>query len=264
MGGDTRLAKGSAGRRGTKPVAGITTFSEPLTANLPYQVSILPVKFIPSMKTTSFRFPKLASPLWLTVGVGCTLALSPLVAFAQTSDPATEKASQSQPTDPIESKTGELNQAEPGGPAKIAAQDALFVIMFGSGNVFEIRLSELALKNSENPDVKAYAQMMITDHSKANDQLLAVAKDHNIDFPPAPPAAAYKLSQTMLSMKGAEFDKVYMGELVKAHTNDLAAYKKAKGEVKDHLLTEYVDGTEKTVAEHLKKAKEIDEKLTTK
>ena len=207
---------------------------------------------------------KLVSSFWPTVGASCVLALSPVIAFAQSTNPATEKASQSQPTDPIESKTGELNQAEPGGPVKITAQDALDVIMFGSGNVGEIRLSELALKNSENPEVKEFAQMMIDDHSKANDQLLQVAKDHNIDFPPAPPAAAYKMSQTMLSMKGAEFDKVYMGELVKAHANALAALKKAKEETKDHLLTEYVDGTEKIVAEHLKKAKAIDEKLTTK
>ena len=216
------------------------------------------------MRSIPSPFTKLAFFLWPTVGVGCVLALSPVAAFAQGTNPAVEKASQSQPTDPIESKTGELNQAEPGGPVKLTAQEALFVMMAGGGNVGEIRLGELALKNSNNPDVKAFAQMMVTDHSKANDQLLAVAKDHNIDFPPAPPAAAYKMSQTMLSLKGPEFDKVYMGELVKAHTNALAALKKAKGEVKDELLTAYVEGSETMVAKHLKKAKELDEKLTTK
>ena len=222
------------------------------------------MKIIPSMKTTPFHLPKLASSFWPTVGVGCVLALAPLAAFAQSSDPATEKASQGQPTDPIESKTGELNQAKAGGPVKISAKDAECVTMFGSGNLGEIRLAELALKNSENPDVKAFAHMMIKDHSKANDELDQVAKNHNIDFPPAPPAAAYQTSKTMLDLKGAEFDKVYMGEVVTDHTNDLAAYKKAKGEVTDHLLKEYVDGTEPIVAEHLKKAKEIDDKLTEK
>ena len=216
------------------------------------------------MKTPSLPLSKLASSFWPTVGVGCVLALSPMAAFAQGTDPAVYTASQSQATDPIESQTGELNQAEPGGPVKITAQDTLDVIMFGSGNVGMIRLGELTLKNSQNPDVKAYAQMMIDAHCKANDQLLAVAKDHNIDFPPAPPAAAYKASQPMLAMKGAEYDKVYMGAMVKAHSNELAALKKAKGETKDHLLTEYIEGSEKTVAEHLKKAKELDEKLTTK
>ena len=213
------------------------------------------------MKTAPF---KPTSSFWPIFGVGCVLALATIPAFAQGTDPAVYTASQSQATDPIESQTGELNQAEPGGPVKITAQDTLDVIMFGSGNVGMIRLGELTLKNSQNPDVKAYAQMMIDAHCKANDQLLAVAKDHNIDFPPAPPAAAYKASQPMLAMKGSEYDKVYMGAMVKAHSNELAALKKAKGETKDHLLTEYIEGSEKTVAEHLKKAKELDEKLTTK
>lgn len=113
---------------------------------------------------------KLASSFWPTVGVGCVLALSPVAAFAQGTNPAIYTASQSQATDPIESQTGELNQAEPGGPVKITAQEALDVMMFGSGNVGEIRLGELALKNSENPEVKKFAQMMIDAHCKANDQ----------------------------------------------------------------------------------------------
>ena len=206
--------------------------------------------------------PIITRSLWLSVGVGCAMALSPISASAQSDDAAKDKAAQSQPTDPVESMTGKLNQAKAGGPVKIGAKDAEVVMMFGSGNAGEIRFAELALKNAQSQDVKDFAQMMITEHSKANDQLAQVAKDHNIDFPPAPPAAAVEMSKTLLDVKGAEFDKKYMGEVVTAHTNDLAAYKKAKGEVKDHLLTEYVASTEPVVAEHLKKAKEIDAKLT--
>ncbi len=214
------------------------------------------------MKTLPFRSSSITRALWLSVGAGCALALAPISAHAQSSDADKEKAAQSQPTDPVESKTGELNAARAGGPAKISAMDAQAVMMFGSGNAGEIRLAELALKNAESEDVKKFAQMMITAHSKANDELSAVAKKHNIDFPPAPPAEAVEMSKTLLELKGAEFDKKYMGEAVTGHTNDLAAYKKAKGEVKDHLLAAYVNETEPKVAMHLKKAKEIDEKLT--
>ena len=214
------------------------------------------------MKTTPFRFPVVSRILWLGIGIGCALALAPLGASAQSDDATKEKAAQSQPTDPVESKTGELNQAKAGGAVKLSAKEAQFVMMFGSGNAGEVRLAELALKNADSQDVKDYAQMMITDHSKANDELSQIAKNHNIDFPPAPPAADVEMSKTLLDLKGAEFDKKYMGEVVTGHTNQLAAYKKAKGEVKDHLLKAYVDGTEPTVAEHLKKAKQIDAKLT--
>ena len=214
------------------------------------------------MKTHSTLPSTLTRSLWLAVGIGCTLAITPVVVHAQTSDAAKDKAAQSQPTDPVESKTGELNQAKAGGSVKISAKETEFVNAFGSGNAGEIRFAELALKNAESQDVKNFAQMMITDHSKANDKLAAVAKHHNIDFPPAPPADAVDVSKTLLDVKGAEFDKKYMGEMVTDHTNDLAAYKKAEGEVKDHLLKEYVDSTEPIVAKHLKEAKAIDAKLT--
>ncbi len=214
------------------------------------------------MKTLPFRSHLVTRSLWLSAGVGCALALAPISAHAQSSKAEKDKAAQSQPTDPVESKTGELNAARAGGPAKIGAKDAQAVMLFGSGNAGEIRLAELALKNAGSEDVKKFAQMMIDDHSKANDQLSTVAKDHNIDFPPAPPAEAVEMSKTLLDLKGAEFDKKYMGEVVTGHTNDLAAYKKAKGEVKDHLLVAYVNETEPKVAMHLKEAKAIDAKLT--
>ncbi len=217
--------------------------------------SILPMKTHPSFPTILTR------SLWLSASVGCVLALTPITTRAQSDDAAKDKAAESQPTDPVESKTGHLNQAKAGGAAKISAKDAEFVEAFGSGNAGEIRFAELALKNAESEDVKKFAQMMITDHSKANDQLAQVAKNHNIDFPPAPPAEAVEMSKTLLDVKGAEFDKKYIGAMLTDHTNDVAEYKKAKSEVKDHLLKEYVDSTEPVVAEHLKACKAIEAKL---
>ena len=77
------------------------------------------------MKNTSSCFTKLTSSLWPTVGAGCVLAFSSLFFFYDSVYTEIYTASQSQATDPIESKTGELNQAEPGGPVKITAQEAI-------------------------------------------------------------------------------------------------------------------------------------------
>lgn len=214
------------------------------------------------MKPHSSLSSVLTRSLWLPVGVGCALAFAPLGIRAQDDTAAKDKAAQSQPTDPVESKTGKLNQARAGGAVKLTAKESELVKSLGAGNAGEIRLAELALKNARSQQVKDFAQMMITDHSKANDQLSQVAKNHNIDFPPEPPAEAVEMSKTLLDLKGTEFDKKYMGEAVTDHTNDLAEYKKAKGEVKDHLLVEYVKSTEPVVAKHLKEAKAIDAKLT--
>ncbi len=42
--------------------------------------------------------------------------------------------------------------------------------------IAEIETSRLALEKSQSADIKAFANMMITDHSKANDELAAIAK----------------------------------------------------------------------------------------
>ena len=160
------------------------------------------------MKSHSSLPSSLTRSLWLAVGIGCTLAFAPLGASAQGTDAAAkEQASQPQPGDPVASKAGEINKAEPGGSVKLTAKETLLVKTFGAGNAAEVKMGELALKNAESQDVKDFAQMMITDHSKANEQLGEVAKNHNIDFPPDAPEKEKALGKKMLDVKGAAFDK---------------------------------------------------------
>lgn len=216
------------------------------------------------MKTPAFCSFPLTRTFSFAVGIGCALALTPLGVSAQEADAAKEQAAQPQPGDPVASKAGEINKAEPGGAKKLSAKETLLVKTFGAGNAAEIKMGELALKNAESQDVKDFAQMMITDHSKANEQLGVVAKNHNIDFPPDAPEKEKALGKKMLDVKGAAFDKAYVMHAVKDHTEDVAEYKKAKGEVKDKMLKEYVDQTETIVAGHLKMAKELEAKMTAK
>jgi predicted outer membrane protein len=50
-------------------------------------------------------------------------------------------------------------------------------------NQNEISLSKLALQNSSSTQVKDFANRMITDHTQADDQVVAFANSHNIDLP---------------------------------------------------------------------------------
>lgn len=213
------------------------------------------------MKSHSSLPPSLTRSLWLAVGIGCTLAFTPLGASAQSTEAAKEQAAQPQPGDPTASKAGELNKAEPGGAKKLTAKETLLVKTFGAGNAAEVKMAELALKNAESQDVKDFAQMMITDHAKANEQLGEVAKNHNIDFPPDAPEKEKALGKKMLDVKGAAFDKAYVDHAVVDHTEDAAEYKKAKGEVKDAKLVTYVSETTPVVEGHLKMAKELQAKM---
>ncbi|MBS0270659.1 MAG: DUF4142 domain-containing protein, partial [Proteobacteria bacterium] len=53
--------------------------------------------------------------------------------------------------------------------ADIPSQTKDFVNNASVGNKFEIDTSQLALKYAKSPEVKNFAQQMITDHTKAGD-----------------------------------------------------------------------------------------------
>ena len=219
-------------------------------------------QYLIMMKTKLSPSKFLARSLWLSAGVGCALALSPVAARAQDdTDSKKTEASKPQPTDPVESKKGQLNQADPGGTVKLTSKEVAFVKEAGAGNAAEIKMGELALKNADSQDVKDFAQMMIKDHSQANDDLSAVARNHNIDFPPDAPEKEKELGKKMLDVKGAAFDKAYIKHAVADHEKDVAEYKEAKKEVKDKKLVEYVDKTIPVVEGHLKDAKAIEAKM---
>ena len=160
-----------------------------------------------------------------------------------------------------ETKPGELNQADPGGTVKLNDKEVTFVKEAGAGNAAEIKLANLALKNGESQEVKDFANMMIKDHTQANDDLAVVAKNHNIDFPSKETAEQKGTYERLAKLKGAAFDKAYMADAVEDHTKDVADYKEAQGEVKDGKLKEYVNKVEPIVAGHLQHAKDAKAKV---
>jgi len=64
-----------------------------------------------------------------------------------------------------------------------------FVTKAASTDMFEIAEAKLALKRSTNADVKAFASMMLTDHTKSTAALKAAisSSGQNLVLPAAPP-----------------------------------------------------------------------------
>ena len=64
--------------------------------------------------------------------------------------------------------------------------DKDFVKDVASDGTAEVELGRMALDRAVNPDVKKFAQMMVDDHTKANEELTSIATQYNIPVPSAP------------------------------------------------------------------------------
>jgi predicted outer membrane protein len=94
-----------------------------------------------------------------------------------------------------------------------------FVEKLTIAGMTEVELGKMAATHAASADVKAFGQMMVTDHTKAGQELKQVASQLNIQQPTELDQHGKDLSMRLSKLQGAEFDREYMKAMVTAHEN---------------------------------------------
>ncbi|TWC18532.1 MULTISPECIES: DUF4142 domain-containing protein [unclassified Pseudomonas] len=113
-----------------------------------------------------------------------------------------------------------------------AASSNDFVDNAAAGGIAEIETSKLALQKSASADVKEFANKMIADHTKANQELMTLAKKHDIEVPDET-TLVKKAKAKILDMRDESFDAAYANNQVKAHEETITLFKKEAETVTD-------------------------------
>jgi putative membrane protein len=138
-----------------------------------------------------------------------------------------------------------------------ASKDAMFIREAAAGNLAEIKMGRIALDKSSAADVKQFAQRLVDDHTKANDQLMTLAQQKQITLPTEPMAKAQTEAKHLESMNGAAFDKAWTASMVKDHKKDIAKYTRESTHAKDADVRQYASSTLPTLKTHLQMAEQI-------
>jgi len=147
---------------------------------------------------------------------------------------------------------------------KLAPMDKKFMMEAAQGGMAEVKLGQLATKNAANADVKQFGQRMVTDHSKANSELMQLAKQKGVTLPKGVGPKHQAHATHLMKLHGAAFDKAYMSHMVNDHVEDVGEFQKASKSCKDNDLKAWAGKTLPTLQEHLKMAKETAGKVGAK
>jgi len=99
----------------------------------------------------------------------------------------------------------------------VSSSDSNFVRDVTELNATEIDLSRDAADRSTNPEVKKFAQMVITDHTAAGDKLSSVVASNNIPAAPANTDKAEHKREDLDKKQGADFDRAYIDAMIDGH-----------------------------------------------
>lgn len=102
-----------------------------------------------------------------------------------------------------------------------AGLDARFFRQALAGSEKEIRMSQLGLSHSQNPQVRRLAQMMIRDHNLLNSHVIAVSRIGRV-----PGDDARAIAQ-LATLSGPQFDHQYLANMLDDHRNAIALFEDA-------------------------------------
>ena len=143
-----------------------------------------------------------------------------------------------------------LAQESPAGKSSsLSAKDRTFIHKAAKGGMMEVAMGRLAEQNAQSDDVKSFGKRMVTDHSKANDELKSIAAQKGVKLPSKEPTEKWSS------------DKAYINMMVKDHEKDLAEFQEEASTGTDPDVKKFAEDTAKVVQEHLDLAKQTQSKL---
>jgi len=141
------------------------------------------------------------------------------------------------------------------------SSDSSFVDEAATGGMAEVELGKLASTKGANPEVKKFGQMMVTDHSKANDELKALAAKKGWKLPTDLDSSHKATLDSMRSKVGTDFDKDYVQDMVDDHEKDVKAFEDKAKNATDPDLKTFAEKTLPTLRKHLEAIQAIQAKM---
>ena len=185
----------------------------------------------------------------------CALAL--LFAFACKKEETASSTDTANSTTSVAASdtSGTTTTASP----QLSDDDQKFIQKAAVGGLAEVSLGQEMSPKAKNADVKGFADKMVTDHGKANDELKQLASGKGITLPTETDQEHKEAAQKVMASKN--LDKAYMDAMVEDHDKDVKEFEDASKSAKDADLKSWIDKTLPVLKEHQKMAHDIKGKV---
>jgi putative membrane protein len=139
-----------------------------------------------------------------------------------------------------------------------AMSDQDFIKEASAGGMAEVKLGQLAQEKAGNAEVRKLGEKLAEDHTIANKELASLLRKKGLaepsrDLPRKMQATYDRLSQ----LKGAEFDRAYIKDMIEDHRQDIALFESMSKTGKDADLRAFAMKTLPTLREHYQKAQDL-------
>jgi putative membrane protein len=139
--------------------------------------------------------------------------------------------------------------------------DTTFAAKAAVGGMAEVALGKMAAGKGTDSKVRDFGKMMVTDHGKANAELMGIAKSKNIVLPAGLDAEHQAKSDSLSKLSGKDFDVAYVNAMIDGHKKTLALMQSEASNGKDTELKAFAAKTAPVVQMHLTEIMKIHDSM---
>lgn len=135
--------------------------------------------------------------------------------------------------------------------------DRTFAEQAAAGGMAEVALGEMARQKGKADAIRQFGEHMVTDHTKANDELKQIASAKGLSLPAEPTSQQKSDAARLQKLEGDAFDRAYAAQMVGDHVKTVSLFEKEAKSGKDAELKAFAAKTLPNLREHLKMARAL-------
>jgi putative membrane protein len=214
------------------------------------------------MKRINYKKRAVIHGLSMAVFLGACLGLQANDNEKNASAQATVNADSSTTSSTDRSSDRSLSTtADQNSTSKLSHGDTSFIKEAAKGGLMEVKMGQTAKDHASNQDVKNYGDMLVKDHSKANERLTQLASQKGVNLADEMSAKESRAMKDIEEKSGADFDRAFIEDAIKDHRKDIAKFEKASRDLNDSELKAFATETLPTLRNHLAEAERIAKSL---
>jgi putative membrane protein len=160
------------------------------------------------------------------------------------------------------SSRAEISPDAKSSQAMSVSGDSTFVQTAAEAGMAEVKLGQLAEQKSSNGTVKAFGRRMVTDHTKAGDQLKTIAAQKSMSFPASLNSNDQASYDRLAKLSGRDFDVAFAQQMVQDHQQAVSLFQQESSSGNDSALKSFATQTLPTLQDHLRMAQQMQQSVS--
>jgi putative membrane protein len=143
------------------------------------------------------------------------------------------------------------------GSSRLTTADNNFVMQAAAGGVGEVAFGGLAQRHSSNPAVQRFGEQMVSEHTVANRELIAIAGRKGVVPPTTLDPGRVNANRQLSALTGPQFDQQYMAQQAQDHELQAALFRQQAQSGTDPELRAYAAKWLPHVEQHAQMARSL-------